>query len=167
MFYHFYTTQMKLDSSLSKISGKYLKIAIILSRFNDSLGKILLENTEETLMKDGVQKKDIRVIRVPGALEIPLTAKFIAEQKKYDAIVALGIVVKGETAHFEHVCAESHRGLMNVQLKTKTPIIFGIITALNKKQVIDRIEKNKLNKGKEFAESAIEMACIRQELEKG
>lgn len=159
---------MKLASSTShKLNGKYLRIAIILPRFNDSQGNILCENTHATLLKHGVNKNNIKLVRVPGALELPLTAKLLAKQKEYDAIIALGVVIKGETPHFDHVCTESQRGLMNVSLETELPIIFGIITALNLKQAMDRVQKNKLNKGKEFAQSAIEMATfVRDHLQK-
>lgn len=158
---------MKLHSSQANLyekSGKYLRIAIILSRFNDSLGNILYQNTLDRLLQLGIYKKNIKLLRVPGALEIPLTAKLLACQKKYDVIIALGVVIKGKTPHFEHVCRETYRGLMNVTLETKTPIIFGVITAINIQQANHRIAKNKLNKGKEFAESAIEIAGIGQNL---
>ena len=158
---------MKLISSRPQISNsKNLKIAIILSRFNDSLGNELYENTLQTLKKHGVSAGNIKLVRVPGAMELPLAAKLLAKQKKFQAIIALGVVIKGETPHFEHVCTQSQRGLMDVQLQTEVPVIFGVITANTLKQATDRIEKSKLNKGKEFAESAIEMAALASELRK-
>jgi len=158
---------MKLTSSKSQTgNAKNLKIAIILSRFNDSLGNELYENTLQTLKKHGVSAGNIKLVRVPGAMELPLAAKLLAKQKKFQAIIALGVVIKGETPHFEHVCTQSQRGLMDVQLQTEVPVIFGVITANTLKQATDRIEKSKLNKGKEFAESAIEMAALASELRK-
>jgi len=157
---------MRINESKSQIiqDGKGLKISIILSRFNDSLGNTLLENTLVRLKELNVAEENIELTKVPGALELPLTAKLIATKKNPDAIIALGIVVKGETSHYEHVCNESHRGLMNVSLETETPVIFGVITALNEQQAIDRVEKNKMNKGKEYAETAIEMALLKNQL---
>ena len=152
---------MKLPSSNpTKLQGKNLRIAIILPRFNDSLGNILLNNTHETLLRRGVQGKNITLFRVPGALELPLTAKILAKKKKYDAIIALGVVIKGDTPHFEHVCTQCHRGLMDVGLETETPVIFGVITALNEQQARDRVEKKRLNKGRQYAETAIELANL-------
>lgn len=150
---------MKITTSKPpKLIGKNLRIAIIISRFNDSLGNILLKNTQEHLLKNGVLSKNILTTKVPGALELPLAAKILAKTEKYDAIIALGIVIKGETSHYDIVSNESHHGLMQATLETEIPIIFGVITALNLKQAVDRVEKDKLNKGREFAESAIEMA---------
>jgi 6,7-dimethyl-8-ribityllumazine synthase len=148
-----------------KLDGKNLKITIIQSRFNDSLGNILLENTLETLKKLNVTEKNIQVLKVPGALELPFTAKLVALKQKPDAIIALGIVIKGDTSHYDHVCTETHRGLMKVTLKTETPVVFGVITAFTEKQVVDRVQKTKLNKGKEYAETAIEMALLKKSLE--
>lgn len=158
---------MRINSSQSTITldGKGLKIAIILSRFNDSLGNILLENTLETLKKLNVSEKNIQITKVPGALELPLTAKLIAIKQKPDAIIALGIVIKGDTSHYDHVCTETHRGLMKVSLKTETPVIFGVITAFTEKQAVDRVQKSKLNKGKEYAETAVEMALLKKDLQ--
>jgi 6,7-dimethyl-8-ribityllumazine synthase len=157
---------MKLTSSNPNTEGekKYLRIAIILPHFNDSLGKILYDNTHKTLIQNGIEEKNIKLFRVPGSLELPLTAKLLAKQKTYDSIIALGIVIKGDTPHFEHVCNESHRGLMDASLETGIPIIVGVITALNKEQAEDRVEENKLNKGKDFALSAIEMAILTKKL---
>ncbi|MFA5829098.1 MAG: 6,7-dimethyl-8-ribityllumazine synthase [Candidatus Gracilibacteria bacterium] len=156
---------MKTSQSKAKLNGKPFKIAIILARYNDDLGSELLENTTATLLKNGVIAKNIDVIRVPGALEIPLAAQMIAQNKSHQAIIALGIVIKGETAHFEHVSQQSHNGLMQVSLEQKIPVIFGILTVNNLKQATDRISKTKLNKGQEYAEAAIEMAQLLQKLQ--
>ena len=145
---------MRLKSSKAKkMDGKSLKIAIVISRFNDSIGNELLKHAQKSLKDNNV--KDITIIRVPGALEIPLTAKIIAKQ--FDAIIALGSVIKGGTAHFDYVCAETYRGLMDASLETETPIIFGVLTVNTKKQALERISK-----GKDYAEAAIEMALLRK-----
>lgn len=152
---------MKTESSTPEnLNGKGLRFAIILSRFNDSIGSKLLDNVVETLESYGIDGSDINVTLVPGALETPLAAQKLSRQKKYDAIIALGVVIRGDTYHFELVCKESHRGLMNVSLQENIPVIFGIITANNIEQAIERVEKNRMNKGKEYAKAAIEMAQI-------
>ncbi|MFC1750451.1 6,7-dimethyl-8-ribityllumazine synthase [Pseudomonadota bacterium] len=155
---------MKIISSTPKIDGSNYKIAIILTRFNDSIGKILHENVIETLKENSVSEANIETVRVPGSLEAPLTAKLLARQKKYDAIIALGAIIKGDTHHFDLVCSQSHRGLMDVSIKTKTPIIFGILTTYNEKDAIHRAEKEGLNKGREYALAALEMAQIKSQL---
>lgn len=154
---------MKIASSTPEnLNGNGLKIAIILSRFNDSIGSALMENTVDTLKSHGVDESDISITLVPGALETPLVAQKLAKKKQYDAIIALGVVIRGETYHFELVANESHRGLMNVSLENDIPVIFGLIMADNPDQAIARAEKDQLNKGKEYAESAIEMARLMQ-----
>ncbi|MCC7197020.1 6,7-dimethyl-8-ribityllumazine synthase [Candidatus Peregrinibacteria bacterium] len=153
------------DSSKKELNGKDLKISIVFSRFNDSLGNTLLQNTLETLNKLKVPTKNILVTRVPGALELPITAKLITKKQKPDAIIALGIVIKGDTSHYDHVCTETHRGLMNVSLETQTPVVFGVITAFTENQAVERVQKNKLNKGQEYAQTAVEMALLKKDLQ--
>ena len=152
---------MKLSGSKSAtLNGKKYRYGIILSRYNDHLGSELLKNTHANLLKNGAKEKNIEIFRVPGALEIPVTANLLALQDKYDVIIALGVVVKGETPHFDLVARECYRGLMDISLCSDTPIIFGVLTVNNEKQAKDRVSKAKLNKGKEYAETAIEMATL-------
>lgn len=141
-----------------KLDGTGLRIGIVFSRFNDSIGNKLLENTVENLVKNKVPKKNIDIFKVPGALEIPLTAKILIEKKLYDVIIALGIILKGKTYHFELVSRESHRALMDLSLQSNFPVVFGILAVNTKHQALERVEKSKLNKGKEFAQTAIESA---------
>lgn len=156
---------MKVASStMDQLDGKDMNIAIILSRFNDSIGNRLHNNVVDELQNLNVDESDIRAVRVPGALELPLAAQELAKTRKYDAIIALGVVIRGETFHFELVCQESHRGLMDVSLKTKTPVIFGVITAENEQQAVARAEADQMNKGKEYARAAIEMALLMKQL---
>lgn len=155
---------MKTESSSIKIDGSKYKIAIILTRFNDSIGNILYENVIATLKENGVHEENIKTVRVPGSLETPLAAKLLAKQKKYDAIIALGAIIKGDTHHFELVCSESHRGLMDVSIKTKTPVIFGILTTYTEKDALHRAQKEGLNKGSEYALAALEMAQLKSDL---
>lgn len=142
-----------------KTPGSKLHIAIILPRFNDELGMELYQNTEKQLKKLGV--KTIKLYRTPGALELPFAAYKIAQAKKYDAIIALGIVIRGETKHFDLVCEQAYTGLMEVNLDEDTPVIFGVLAVENKKQAIDRVRADRMDKGSEFAEAAVEMAQFR------
>lgn len=154
---------MKSSKSVpQKLNGKPYKFAIILSRYNDDIGKELLKNTQQTLLKLGTKEKNIDLFRVPGALEIPVTANALALKNKYDAIVCLGVIIRGETPHFDVVANECYRGLMDISLCSDTPIIFGVLTANNVKQAKDRAAKSKLNKGKEYGEAAVEMAMLLQ-----
>ncbi len=152
---------MKTSKSMpEKLNGKSFKFAIILSRYNDNIGNELLKNTRETLVKHGVKEKNMDLYRVPGALEIPVTANVLALKDRYDVIICLGVVIRGDTPHFDLVANECYRGLMDISLCSDTPIIFGILTTNNLKQAKERVAKGKMNKGKEYAESAIEMAML-------
>jgi 6,7-dimethyl-8-ribityllumazine synthase len=152
---------MKIGKTkFKKVKGTELKIAVVFSKFNDTFGKDLLFNTVQTLKNYGV--KEITIEKVPGSLEIPICAHYLAQQNKYDAIIALGIVLKGKTYHFELVCHEAYRGLMNVSINNNLPVIYGIICGQSKQQIKERCSADKLNKGQEFAQSAIEMALLRK-----
>lgn len=152
---------MKLDSKkLGQLYHKDLKICIIFSEYNSSIGNELLKNCYDTLTNHRVSSKNIDILRVPGALETPLAAQAMASKKKYDAIIALGIVLKGETYHFELVCDQTYSGLMRVSLENKIPVIFGIIAAKTKAEAMKRAQKKGLNKGEEYAETAIQMATL-------
>lgn len=155
---------MKVSQRKKNLDGSKLKVGIVMSRFNDKLGDHLLKNCVNTLQKNAVKEKNISIIEVPGALETPIAAQALAKTRKPDVIIALGVVIKGDTHHFELVCNESHRGLMHTALHTQTPVIFGIITAYNQKQAQERVLATKHNKGKEFAESAIEIASALNKL---
>ena len=147
-------------STPATLNGKPYKFAIILSRYNDEIGNELLKNTHESLLTNGTKIKNIKLFRVPGALEIPIIANTLALKNKFDAIIALGVVIKGETPHFDLVTRECYRGLMDISLCSDTPIIFGVLATNNLKQAKDRTAKSKMNKGREFAEAAIEMAAL-------
>ncbi|HMR00895.1 MAG TPA: 6,7-dimethyl-8-ribityllumazine synthase [Candidatus Gracilibacteria bacterium] len=156
---------MKIESSSAKnLNGEGLKIAIVLSRFNDSIGSKLHENAKATLIDLNVEEANISTIRVPGSLELPLACKTAAEAGQFDAIIALGIVLRGGTIHYELVCNESHRGIMNASLQTGVPMIFGVLTAETKEQALERAEASGLNRGKEYAEAAVEMALLMKQL---
>lgn len=140
-----------------KVSGEGMKIGIVVSEFNwDVTGK-MLDGAVEFLKDSGVDEGDIETVKVPGAFEIPLSCKKMIEKGKFDAIVALGCVIKGETDHYYYVAGESCRGVMSVMLETGVPIGFGIITTNNLEQAQER-SSGKSNKGFEAAEAALIMA---------
>lgn len=140
-----------------KLSGKGKKITIVVSRFNSFLTERLLEGAIDCLVRHEVNENDIKVVRVPGAFEIPLICKKIAEKKKSDAIIALGAVIRGETPHFDYVAAEVSKGLANVSLDTGIPVIFGVLTTDTIEQAEVRAGAKGGNKGFEAALTAIEM----------
>ena len=133
---------------------------IILSRFNDFIGSKLLEGAIDELRRHGVADDNIDVVRVPGAFEIPITAQKFAQTGKYNAIITLGAVIRGATAHFDYVSAEVSKGISQVSLQTGVPVIFGVLTTDNIEQAIERSGTKAGNKGSEAAKSAIEMANL-------
>jgi len=154
---------MRFEGSLS---GKGVKLGIVISRFNDFITARLLEGAQDSSKRHGVSEGDIDVSWVPGCFEIPLIARKMAESKKYNAVICLGAVIRGETPHFEYVASEVSRGIGRASLETGTPIIFGIITSDTLEQAIERAGTKQGNKGFMAAEAAIEMANLVKELEK-
>lgn len=136
------------------------KFCIILARFNDFIGSKLLSGAVDELKRHGVSDDNIDVVRVPGAFEIPLAAQKFAKTGKYDAIITLGAVIKGATAHFDYVSAEVSKGVAQVSLQTGVPVIFGVLTTDNIEQAIERAGTKAGNKGSDAAKSAIEMANL-------
>jgi 6,7-dimethyl-8-ribityllumazine synthase len=147
--------QTDQNQQLKIPNGENLKISILLPYFNEKIGLELYENTLETLKANGTKEENIKLIRVPGALELPFAAQKEIKNSSPDGIIALGVVIKGETDHYDYVCGETLRGLMDVQLKLETPIVFGLLTCETEKQATDRASKEGLNKGKSFAETAL------------
>ncbi|MBQ2611855.1 6,7-dimethyl-8-ribityllumazine synthase [bacterium] len=142
-------------------SGKF---CIVISRFNDFIGSKLLEGALDELKRSGVQDKNIDIVKVPGAFEIPIIAQKCALTKRYDGIIALGVIIKGSTQHFEYVSAELSKGIANVSLQTGVPVMFGVLTTDNLEQAIERAGTKAGNKGSEAARGAIEMANLIKEL---
>lgn len=140
--------------------GKGLKVGIILGRFNEFIGSKLLDGAIDSLLRHGVEEEDIETAWVPGAFEIPLIAKKLAETKKYDAIICLGAVIRGSTPHFEYVASEMTKGIAKVSLDAGIPVIFGVLTTENIEQAIERAGTKAGNKGWDAALSAIEMANL-------
>lgn len=143
-------------------AGNY---AIVVGRFNAFVVESLLEGAIDTLKRHGVQEDNIRVIRVPGAFEIPLAVKRVAAQKQDDAIIALGAVIRGGTPHFEYVSAESSKGVAQVSMEYDIPVANGILTVNSIEQAIERSGTKAGNKGAEAALSALEMVSLLRQLE--
>ena len=139
--------------------------AIVVGRFNAFVVESLLEGAIDTLKRHGVSEDNIRVIRVPGAFEIPLAVKRLAAQKKDDAIIALGAVIRGGTPHFEYVSGESSKGVAQVSLDYDVPVANGILTVNSIEQAVERSGTKMGNKGAEAALSALEMVSLLKQLE--
>lgn len=137
--------------------GNGLKIAIVASRFNDFITKELIGGAEDVLLRHEVSGKDIDLYRVPGAFEIPSLCMRLAESNKYDAIIALGAVIRGSTPHFDYVSAEVSKGVASVSMQYKIPVIFGVLTTDTIEQAIERAGTKAGNKGADAAMAALEM----------
>ena len=147
-----------------KLVGSELKIAIVVSRFNDFITNRLLEGAKDTLIRHDVNDSNIDVAYVPGAFEIPLVARKLAQKKHYDAIITLGCVIRGATSHYDYVCNEVSKGVARANDVSDTPVIFGILTTESIEQAVERAGTKAGNKGSEAAVSAIEMANLLQQL---
>ncbi|MFA7658563.1 MAG: 6,7-dimethyl-8-ribityllumazine synthase [Candidatus Gastranaerophilaceae bacterium] len=143
-----------------KLTVKSEKFCIIVSRFNEFIGSKLLSGAIDELTRHGVKEDNITVVWSPGAFEIPILAKKCAKSGIYDAIIALGAIIKGSTAHFDYVSAELSKGIASVSLETGVPVIFGVLTTENIEQAIERAGTKAGNKGSDAAKSAIEMANL-------
>jgi 6,7-dimethyl-8-ribityllumazine synthase len=142
------------------LDGAGLRIAVLLSRFNEPIGDRLLEGAVAALGRRGVRARDLLVVKVPGAFELPVVARRLARSGRHDAIVCLGAVVRGETPHFDYVAGEASRGIARVSYETGVPVLFGVLTADCVEQALDRAGGRHGNKGVEAAEGAIEMARL-------
>jgi 6,7-dimethyl-8-ribityllumazine synthase len=140
--------------------GTGLKVAIVTSRFNELLSSRLLSGAMDALKRHDVAEEDVDVAWVPGAFEIPLVAGRMADSGRYDAVIALGVIIRGGTPHFEYVASEVAKGVAQVSLRSNTPVIFGVITADTIEQAVERAGTKSGNKGWAAAESAIEMANL-------
>ncbi|HEJ8732100.1 TPA: 6,7-dimethyl-8-ribityllumazine synthase [Staphylococcus aureus] len=143
-----------------KLIGKDLKVAIVVSRFNDFITGRLLEGAKDTLIRHDVNEDNIDVAFVPGAFEIPLVAKKLASSGNCDAVITLGCVIRGATSHYDYVCNEVAKGVSKVNDQTNVPVIFGILTTESIEQAVERAGTKAGNKGAEAAVSAIEMANL-------
>lgn len=141
-----------------------LKFSIVVARFNEFIGGKLLTGAIDALKRHGVADENIEIVWVPGAFEIPVIAKKLAESKKYDAVLCLGAVIRGATPHFDFVSSEVSKGIANVSMQTGVPVIFGVLTTDSIEQAIERAGTKSGNKGFDAAVSAIEMANLLKQL---
>jgi 6,7-dimethyl-8-ribityllumazine synthase len=148
------------------LSASGLKFAIVVARFNAFITDPLLEGAVDTLVRSGAKASDVTVMRVPGAWELPLVVGKAAESGKYDAVVALGCLMRGDTIHFDLIAAEAAKGLARVSHETGVPVSFGVLTTNTLEQAIDRAGAKAGNKGGEAAAAAIEQARLLRELDR-
>jgi 6,7-dimethyl-8-ribityllumazine synthase len=141
-----------------------LKFGIIVSRFNDFIGEKLVGGAIDFLVRHGAKETDIAIYKVPGAFEIPQTAKKVASTKQYDAVICLGVVIRGDTPHFDYIAAEVSKGIATVGLETGTPIIFGVLTTETIEQAIERAGSKAGNKGWDAANAAVELVNLYKKL---
>ena len=144
----------------AQLIGTDLKIGVVVGRFNEFITAKLLDGALDGLKRHGVAEENIDIAWVPGAFEVPLIAKKMAEANKYGAIIGLGTVIRGSTTHYDYVCNEAAKGIASVSLSTGVPIIFGIVTTETIEQAIERAGTKVGNKGYDSAVSAIEMANL-------
>jgi 6,7-dimethyl-8-ribityllumazine synthase len=147
-----------------ELQAKGLKFAVIVSRFNDFITNKLLSGSIDALVRHGASEKDIEVIKVPGAFELPLAAKKVAEKKSYDAVICLGTIIRGATPHFDYVAAEASKGIATASMDSGIPIAFGVVTSDTIEQAIERAGSKSGNKGWDAAMVAIEMAQLLKKL---
>lgn len=146
------------------VTAQGLKFGIIAARFNDFITGRLVEGALDGLQRHGANEEDIEIVKVPGAYEIPLAAKMLAQSKKYHAIICLGAVIRGATPHFEYVSSEVSKGIASVSLDSNVPVIFGVLTTDTIEQAIERAGTKSGNKGWDAALSAIEMANLMRQI---
>lgn len=146
------------------LDGAGLRVCIVVARWNEFVTRKLLEGAESQLGERGVQKDDITVAWVPGAFEVPTAAKWAASSGNFDAVICLGAVIRGETAHFEYVAGGAAEGIAAVSRETGVPVIFGVLTVDNVEQAMSRTGGKDGHKGEESAQAAIEMANLRKQL---
>ena len=145
--------------------GDGRRFGIVASRFNDTLVEPLLEGAVECLARHGVASADVEVVRVPGAWEIPAALGWLAQSGRFDALVAIGVVVRGETAHFDYICNECSRGIAGVTERHGVPVAFGVLTCETAEQARERAGGKAGHKGWEAAIAALEMAALRARLQ--
>ncbi|MCX4190373.1 6,7-dimethyl-8-ribityllumazine synthase [Methylophaga sp. OBS3] len=155
-------------SNIKTFSGDFsaqgMRVGIVAGRFNDFVVDHLINGAVDTLLRHGAKEKDIEIARVPGAVEIPLAVKRMGNTGKYDAIIALGAVIRGGTPHFEYVAGECSKGLGQLNLELDMPIAFGVLTVDSIEQAIERSGTKAGNKGAEAAMSTIEMVNVLRQI---
>jgi 6,7-dimethyl-8-ribityllumazine synthase len=147
-----------------KIVAKGMKFGVVASRFNEFISGRLIEGAVDALTRAGAEEKEIQIVKVPGAFELPLAAKKMAKSGRYDAIICLGAVIRGATPHFEYISAEVTKGIAVVGLETEVPVAFGVLTTDTIEQAIERAGTKAGNKGWDAALTAIEMVDLFKKL---
>ena len=149
-----------------KVVSEGMKVGIVAARFNEFIVSKLVAGAQDALVRHDVKEEDIDLAWVPGAFEIPLIASKMAKSGKYDAVIALGAVIRGSTTHYDYVCSEVSKGIANVSLNSDIPVMFGVITTENIEQAIERAGTKAGNKGYDCALGAIEMVNLLRNIEK-
>jgi len=149
---------MKLRKGSDSAAG--MRFGIVAATFNEEVTRQLLDACRQELTRNGVAAKDVEVVQVPGAFELPLVARALAQSKRFDAVICLGAVIRGETPHFEYISAEASRGIGQAARETGVPVIFGVLTTDTVAQARERADPAKYNRGGAAAQSAIEMARV-------
>ena len=147
-----------------KLTAKNMKIAIVVARFNEFITSKLLSGCIDCLIRHEAADEDLTVAWVPGAFEIPMAAKKLAESGKYDAVICLGAVIRGATPHFDYVCAEASKGIAQVSMQTGVPVAFGVLTTEIIQQAVERAGTKAGNKGVDCAMTAMEMVNLFKEM---
>jgi 6,7-dimethyl-8-ribityllumazine synthase len=155
---------LQSEATQPKFDASGLRFAIVVSRFNNFITERLLRGAIEALEKSGAAKTDIEIVAVPGAFELPLASKKLAVKGEYDALIAIGCVIRGETSHYDYVCSETARGVQLAQMDTGVPIIFCVLTCETQEQAMARAGGDHGNKGFDSGMAAIEMARLSEKL---
>ena len=155
---------LRSETKQPELDASGLRFAIVVSRFNNFITERLLSGSLGALEESGAAKADIEIVEVPGAFELPLATKKLAGKGEYDALIAIGCVIRGETSHYDYVCSETARGLQLAQMDTGVPIIFCVLTCETQEQAIARAGGDHGNKGFDSGLAAIEMAQLLQKL---
>jgi 6,7-dimethyl-8-ribityllumazine synthase len=145
-------------------NARGLRFGLVVSRFNDFITSNLLTGSLDVFSQCGVDEADLKVLKVPGAFELPQAARKLCSTGNFDAVVCLGAVIRGETSHFDYICAEASRGVGQVGLEFNIPVLFGVLTTENLEQAVARSGSGSSNKGRETALAAIEMATLYKKL---
>ncbi len=157
---------MKYREITGTLNASGIRVGIVVSRFNNLLTSKLLEGAVDCLIRHEADEKNIAVVWVPGSFEIPYAAAKMAHSKKYDAVICLGMLIKGQTPHFDYIASESAKGIAKTALETGMPVIYGMVTADTLEHAIERAGTKAGNKGWDAAEAAIEMVNLYREMEK-
>ena len=157
----------KPETLRGQLSAARLRLGIVVSQFNSFITDRLLAGALDALERTGAAKDQIEIVRVPGSFEIPLAAKKLAATGRFDSIICIGCILRGETSHYDYVCSETARGIQLAQLDTGVPMAFCVLTCDTLEQAIDRAGLKGGNKGYEAGLAAVEMACLLRKLHKG